>query len=69
MWRGGWDLLSLVCDVVVHHQVQFLTGVGLGDLLEEGQELLVPMPGPDRCGHLPGATSNVANRVVVPCRR
>ncbi len=30
-----------VGGVVVHHQVQLAGGVGAGDLLEEGQELLV----------------------------
>ncbi len=38
------DLLLLVVDVVVHHQVQLPCGVGASDLLQERKELLVPMP-------------------------
>jgi hypothetical protein len=44
--------------VVVHDQVQLLpaavVGMGPGDLFEERQELLVPMPRLARRGHLPG---------------
>src|SRR4051794_16304555 len=38
------DLDALVRGVVVHHQVQFTLGIGLGDLFEEAQELLMPVP-------------------------
>ncbi|GMA38617.1 hypothetical protein GCM10025883_06620 [Mobilicoccus caccae] len=47
------DLDLLVRGVVIHHQVQLAVGVGLGDLLEEGQELLVAMPGLAGRGDLP----------------
>jgi len=70
-WIGGQpglDLGSRVGGVVVHDQVQLAVGVGPGDVLAEGQELLV------RCRALhspvtfPVAISNAANKVVVPCR-
>jgi hypothetical protein len=38
------DLDTLVGRVVVHHEVEFLIGVGLGDVLEERQKLLVAVP-------------------------
>lgn len=38
------DLDSFVGGVVVHNQVQIFGRVGLGDLGEEPQELLVPVP-------------------------
>ena len=61
----------LVGGVVVHHQVQLAAvGVGAGDLLEEGQELLVPVPRLARAPvTLPVAISSAANSVEVPCRR
>ena len=37
------DLDSLVCGVVVHHQVQFLLRVGGGHVPEEAEELLMTM--------------------------
>lgn len=48
------DLDALVGGVVVHHQVQFGFGVGAGDLFEEREELLVPVPGFAGRGDLPG---------------
>lgn len=44
----------LVSGVVVHHQTQFLIGIGPGDMFDEGQEFLVAVrrfvhPG-DRAG-------------------
>lgn len=48
------DLGLLARRVVVHHQVQLLTGVGAGNLLQEHQELLVTVArlarGGDRAG-------------------
>ena len=35
------DLNTFVCGIVVHHQMQFLIGVGAGHVLEEPQELLM----------------------------
>ncbi len=48
------DGFVLVRGVVVEHDVQFLPGVGGGGLLEEFQELLVPVPGVAGIGDLPG---------------
>jgi hypothetical protein len=53
-WVGGEpvpDLDPFVGGVVVHHQVQLGVGVGAGDLFQEGQELLVAMPGLAGAGH------------------
>jgi hypothetical protein len=41
--------------IVVHHQVQLAFGVDAGDLLEESQELLVPVPRLTRRRDLTGA--------------
>jgi hypothetical protein len=46
------DVGVLVGGVVVHHQVQLAVGMGTGDLLEERQELLVPVAGLARRGDL-----------------
>jgi hypothetical protein len=51
-----------MCGVVVHDQVQLdrpallidIGGVGASHLLEEGQELLVPVPRLARGGDVPG---------------
>ena len=50
----GPHLDAFVRGVVVHHQVQLAVGIGLRDLLEEPQELLVPMPWLRPGGHLAG---------------
>ena len=42
--QPGLDLRVLVGGVVVHDQMQLLVGVGAGDVPEEDQELLVPVP-------------------------
>ena len=42
--QPGLDLGVFVGGVVVGHDVQLDPGVGLGDLLEEGQELGVGVP-------------------------
>jgi len=60
--QPGADLDVLVRGVVVHHQMQLgrlavliaVVGVGLGDLLEEGQELLVAVPRLAPRGHRRG---------------
>lgn len=44
------DLGVLVGGVVVDHDVQPLAGVGLGDLLQEGEELLVAVAVGDLAG-------------------
>ena len=44
----------LVGGVVVYHDVQFAPRVGLGDMLEELQELVVSMPRVAGIGHLAG---------------
>ena len=44
----------LVGGVVVDHHVQLAPRVGLGDLLEEPQELLVPVPVVAGVDHLAG---------------
>lgn len=59
------DLDLIMRGVVVHDQVKLLVGVGPGDLLEEVQELLAPMPGHTCRSDLAVAISNSANRVVV----
>jgi hypothetical protein len=48
--------------------VQLPAGIGGGDLLEEGSELLVAVPLGAGFGDPPVATSSAANSVVVPCR-
>jgi hypothetical protein len=48
------DRWVLVGGVVVHHQVQLADGIGPGHLLEEGEELLMPVPGFAGSGDLPG---------------
>lgn len=50
----GPDLGGFVGGVVVHHQVQFLIGVGAVELTQERQEFQAPMLGLDRCGDLTG---------------
>ena len=62
------DLVVFVGVVVVQHDVQLAAGVGLGDLLQEVEELGLAVPLVARSATLPVATSNAANRVVVPCR-
>ena len=57
--QPGLDPLVLVGGVVVHHHMQRPARVGLGDQLEEGQELAVAMPrlagvGDAAGGHLQG---------------
>lgn len=59
MWIRGWVARQaftpgLVGRVVVHHQVQLDLGMGAGDMLEEDQELLMPVPLLAQPGHLPG---------------
>jgi hypothetical protein len=54
--------------VVVHHDMQLPARLGLGDQLEEGQELAVAVAGMQASVTWPVATSRAANRVVVPCR-
>lgn len=64
------DLDPFVGGVVVHAQVQLALGVGAGDLLAKGQELLVSVCQlTRRAVTLPVAISKAANRVVVPWRR
>jgi hypothetical protein len=48
--------------------MQLATRVGLGDLLEEGQELAVTMARVAPVGHLAGGDLQRGNNVVVPCR-
>jgi hypothetical protein len=48
------NLGPLVGGVVVHHEVQLSVGVGAGDLFEEAQELLVPVPRLAGRGHRAG---------------
>ena len=43
--QPGLDLGVLVGGVVVEHDMQLTTWIGLGDLLEEAQELDVAMAG------------------------
>ena len=67
----GIDGVECLCgSVIVHRQVQLTVGVGPGDMLEEGQELLVPVPvltqPGDPCRSL---ISKAANKGVVPCRK
>ena len=52
--QPGPDLGVFVGGVVVHHQVQRAGRVGPGDLAQEGEELLVPVPGFAGRGDLPG---------------
>jgi hypothetical protein len=42
--QPGLDLPVLVGGVVVHDQVQVLVGIAAGEVAEEDQELLVPVP-------------------------
>ena len=63
------DLGVLVRAVVVQDDVQVRARVGGGDLLQELQELLVPVAGGAASALiLPVATSRAANKVVVPFR-
>ena len=52
--QPGLDPGVLVGGVVVHHHLQLPTRIGLGDELEEGQELAVAMAGMAGVGHLTG---------------
>src|SRR5918994_5979383 len=52
--QPGLDLGVLVGGVVVHHHMQLPTRIGLGDELEEGQELAVAMARLAGVGHLTG---------------
>ena len=67
--QPGLDLGVLVGGVVVHHYMQLPTRIGLGDELEELQELAVAMAGMAGIGDLPGGHLQGGNRVVVPWRR
>jgi hypothetical protein len=67
--QSGLDPLVLVGGVVVQDHMQLPAWVGLGDELEEGQELAVAVAWLAGVGDPAVATSNAANRVVVPCRR
>ena len=70
-WVGrqpGLHLRVLVGGVVVHHQVQLDVGVGPGHVLEERQELLMPVLLLAQPVSFPVAISNAANKVVVPWR-
>jgi hypothetical protein len=49
--KPGLDPLVLVSGVVVHHDMQLSARVGLGDQLEEGQELAVAVAGMAGVGH------------------
>jgi hypothetical protein len=66
--QPGPDLGPFVGGVVVHHQVQLTVRVRPGQVCEEGQELLVPVPVLHSPVTFPVAISNAANNVVVPCR-
>lgn len=48
------DLASFVGGVVVYHQVQFLVGVGAGEVFDEAQELLVAVTVLAQAGDLAG---------------
>ena len=48
--------------------MQLAAWIGPGDLLEEGQELLVAVAWGALVDDAPVATSNAANSVAVPCR-
>jgi hypothetical protein len=63
---GAHRRMSVGGQVVDHH-VQLTAGIGGGDLLEEGAELLVAVP-VGASVTVPVATSRAANSVVVPCR-
>ena len=52
--QPGLHVRVLVGGVVVADDVKSLARVGLGDLLEEAQELLVAVPGVAGVGHLAG---------------
>ena len=52
--QPGLDVGVLVGGVVVHHDVQLAARVGLGDLLEEAQELVVAVPRVAGVGDLAG---------------
>ena len=71
--QPGLDLRVFVGGVVVHDQMQVgpvaAVGVGAGDMVEEDQELLVPVPRLADPGDLRRWRSpSAANKVVVPCR-
>ena len=66
--QPGLDRGVGVGTVVVQHHMQLPARVGLGDEFEEGEELAVAVLLEARSTTLPVATSNAANRVVVPCR-
>ena len=50
----GLHLRMLVGGVIVHDQVQLLVGVAAGEVAEEDQELLVPVPWFAHAGDLAG---------------
>ena len=52
--QPGVDFRVFVGRVVVHHQVQLRFGIGTGQVLEEGQELLVAVPVFTQPVHLAG---------------
>jgi hypothetical protein len=58
-----------VGGVVVHDQVQLLVGIGPGEVAEEDQELLVPVPRFAHSGDLDDGDLQCGERVVVPRRR
>jgi hypothetical protein len=68
------DVGMLVGAVVVHDEVQLASGVGTGDLLQEGEELLVAVPvitglGDRAGGHLEGGEEGGGSvaHVVMGC--
>ena len=67
-WQRWFQLSQNRAMVVVHHDMQLPARLGLGDQLEEGQELAVAVAGMQASVTWPVATSRAANRVVVLCR-
>ena len=53
-FQPGPDVGVHAGGVVVHNQVRILAGAGADDLAQEGQELLVAVPGLARGSELPG---------------
>jgi hypothetical protein len=62
------DPLVLVGGVVVHHDVQLPTRVGLGDELEEGQALAVAVMRTAGVGHLAGGYLQGGEQCGGACR-